>query len=64
MVLGLLQSLEDWFDVSPGLGVETNGAGKSEWSFRVRNAMFHGISPMISGDHREISVSLEAKIAR
>jgi hypothetical protein len=27
----------------------------------MRGADFHGISPMISGDHREISVSLEAK---
>jgi len=30
----------------------------------MRDAELHGISPMISGDHREISVSLEAKIER
>jgi hypothetical protein len=30
LLLGLVQRLKDWFDVSPGLGVETDWARKSE----------------------------------
>jgi hypothetical protein len=30
LMLGLVQRLKDWFDVSPGLGIETDWARKSE----------------------------------
>jgi len=64
LVPRLLQRLQDWFDVSPGLGIKTDWAATCEWTFGMRNAALHCISPMISGDHRKISVSHKAKITR
>jgi hypothetical protein len=60
--LCLLQRLKDWFDVYPGFGIETDWARKRGWGIRVCDAVFHGFFPMISGGHRKISISLQAKI--
>jgi hypothetical protein len=44
LMLGLLQRLKDWFDVSPRLGIEADWARKIEWWVRGWGRVRHNTS--------------------